>query len=155
MKIIDYVKNSTEDQWHWLKETPGGFGLFFNNSDILACVVKRLEQIPDIDMFDVLTRSNENLASGDTILHALVKEPLNETKIEIIMDLLQKGFHPGLKNKSGASFLDGSKFKDFLVTEIQAAPDSWAQSLFQSWTTGGESMINDNQSFNTDFKNSC
>ena len=138
MKTIDYIRNSTDDQWCWVKETPSGLGLFFNNADLLACVVKRLEKISEMDVIDVLTRANENLPSGDTVLHALAKEPVNETKIEVIMDLLQKGFHPGLKNKAGESFLNGSKFKDFLVTGIKAAPDSWVQSLFKSWTIGGE-----------------
>ena len=138
MKTIDYIRNSTEDQWRWVKETPSGLGLFFNNGNLLACVVKRLEQIPEIDVVDIFTRSNEKLPSGNTVLHALAKEPFNDTKIEVIMDLLQKGFHPGLKNKAGESFLDGSKFKDFLVTEIKAAPHSWAQNLFKFWTIGGE-----------------
>ena len=138
MKTIDYIRNSTKDQWCWVKETPSGLGLFYNNEGLLACVLKRLEQISEMDVIDVFTRSNENLASGDTVLHVLAKQPFNETKIKVVMDLLQKGFHPGLKNKAGESFLDGSKFKDFLVTEIQAAPHSWAQSLFKSWTIGGE-----------------
>ena len=138
MKTIDYIRNSTQDQWRWVKETPSGLGLFFNNSDLLACVVKCLEQVPEIDVVEVLTRANENLASGDTVLHALAKQPFNETKIKVVMDLLQKGFHPDVKNKAGESFLHGSKFKDFLVKEIQAAPHSWAQSLFKSWTIGGE-----------------
>ena len=127
-----------DTQWDWVKENPSGLGLFFNNGDLLACVVKRLEQIPEIDVVEVLTRANENLSSGDTVLHALAKEPVNETKLEALMICLQNGFHPGLKNKAGESFLNGSKFKDFLVKKIQAAPHSWAQSLFKSWTVGGE-----------------
>ena len=138
MKTIDYIRNSTEDQWCWVKETPSGLGLFFNNADLLACVVKRLVQIPEIDVVDIFTQANENIPSGDTVLHVLAKEPVNETKLEALMICLQNGFHPGLKNKAGESFLNGSKFKDFLVKKIQAAPHSWVQSLFKSWTIGGE-----------------
>ena len=127
-----------DTQWDWVKENPSGLGLFFNNGDLLACVVKCLEQVPEIDVVEVLTRANENLASGDTVLHALAKQPFNETKIKVVMDLLQKGFHPDLKNKAGESFLNGPKFKDYLVTKIKAAPQSWAQGLFKSWTIGGE-----------------
>ena len=138
IKTIDYIRHSTEDQWRWVKETPSGLGLFYNNEGLLACVLKRLEQISEMDVVDVFTRSNENLASGDTVLHALAKQPFNETKIKVVMDFLQKGFHPDVKNRAGESFLNGSKFKDYLVTEIKAAPHSWAQGLFKSWTIGGE-----------------
>ena len=133
-----------DTQWDWVTDTPSGLGLFFNDGDLLAFVVKRLAQVPEIDVVDGLIRSNENLHSGDTVLHALAKQPFNETKIEVIMNLLQKGFHPGLKNKTGESFLNGSKFKDFLVKEIQTAPHSWAQSLFKSWTIGGECIMINN-----------
>ena len=138
MKTIDYIRNSTEDQWCWVKERPSGLGLFFNNADLLACVVKRLEKISEMDVVDVFTRSNENLASGDTVLHALAKEQVDETKMDIIMDLLQKGFEPGLENNAGKSFLEETEFRDGLLKEIQVAPDSWAMSLFKSWTAGGE-----------------
>ena len=137
-KTTKYIEISVDTQWDWVKENPSGLGPFFSSGDLLACVVKRLEQIPEIDVVEVLTRANENLASGDTVLHALAKQPFNETKIKVVMDLLQKGFHPDLKNKAGESFLNGSKFKDYLVTEIKAAPHSWAQSLFKSWTIEGE-----------------
>ena len=127
-----------DTQWDWVKETPSGLGLFFNDSDLLAFVVKRLAQVPEIDVVDAFIRSNENLHSGDTVLHALAKGQVNETKMEAIMICLQNGFEPGLKNKAGKSFLEATEFRDGLLEEILVAPDSWALSLFKSWTTGGE-----------------
>ena len=128
-----------DTQWDWVKDTPSGLGLFLND-DLLACVVKRLEQVPEIDVVDACTRSNENLSSGDTVLHALAKEPFNETKMEVIMDLLQKGFEPGLKNKAGQNFLDVSTIKDHLLQRIRSAPENWTDSLMRAWidNIGGE-----------------
>ena len=129
-----------DTQWDWVKENQSELGLFFSSGDLLACVVKRLEQIPEIDVVEVLTRANENLLSGDTVLHALAKEPFNETKMEVIMDLLQKGFEPGLKNKAGQNFLDASTIKDHLLQRIRSAPDNWTDGLMSAWTynIGGE-----------------
>jgi hypothetical protein len=129
-----------DTQWDWVKDTPSGLGLFFNDGDLLAFVVKRLKQVPEIDVVDVFTRSNENLVSGDTVLHALAKEPFNETKLEVIMDLLQKGFEPGLKNKAGQNFLDASTIKDHLLQRIRSAPDNWIDGLMSAWihNIGGE-----------------
>ena len=91
-KTTKYIENSVDTQWDWVKENPSGLDLFFINGDLLACVVKRLEQIPEIDVVEVLTRANENLSSGDTVLHALAKEPVNETKLEALMICLQNRF---------------------------------------------------------------
>ena len=144
MKTIDYIRNSTEDQWCWVKETPSGLGLFFNKADLLACVVKRLEQIPEIDVVDIFTRANENIPSGDTVLHVLAEEPVNETKMDAIMDLLQKGFEPGLKNNAKKSFLDISTIRDKLLPKIQLATDEWASGIVTAWTCniGGRYLIN-------------
>ena len=144
MKTIDYIRNTTKDQWRWVKETPSGLGLFFYNGDLLACVVKCLEQVPKIDVVDVLTRANKNLPSGNTVLHALAKEPVNETKMEAIMICLQNGFEPGLKNKEGQSFLDVSTIRDKLLPKIQLATDKWVGSIVTAWTCniGGSYLIN-------------
>ena len=129
-----------DTQWDWVKETPSGLGLFFNDSDLLAFVVKRLAQVPEIDVVDAFIRSNENLHSGDTVLHALAKEQVNETKMEAIMICLQNGFEPSLKNKAGQNFLDASTIKDHLLQRIQSAPENWTDGLMRAWidNIGGE-----------------
>ena len=133
-KTTKYIENSVDTQWDWVKENPSGLGPFFSNGDLLACVVKRLEQIPEIDVVDIFTRANENILSGDTVLHVLAKEPVNETKMDAIMDLLQKGFEPGLKNNTKKSFLDVSTIRDKLLPKIQLATDEWASGIVTAWT---------------------
>ena len=129
-----------DTQWDWVKDTPSGLGLFFNDGDLLAYVVKHLEKVSEIDVVDVFTRSNENLVSGDTVLHALAKEQVNETKMEAIMICLQNGFEPSLKNKAGQNFLDASTIKDHLLQRIRSAPDNWIDGLMSAWihNIGGE-----------------
>ena len=135
---MNHLRNASADQWQWVKEDPSGLKYFCNDSDLLACTIECLEKLANFDLFDIFTQFKKYQPNGDTFLHLLAKEPVNETKMGVIMDLLQKGFRPGLKNKAGQHFLDVSNFKDTLLYQIQIAPNSWVINLFKSWTIEGE-----------------
>ena len=79
--------------------------------------------------------SKQSLQSknGNTILHILAQSPTSETSLDLIMDLLQFGFNPSLKNKKGQNFLDVSTIKDHLLQRIRSAPDNWTYGLMSNW----------------------
>ena len=131
---MNHLRNASADQWQWVKEDPSGLKYFCNDIDLLVCTIECLKKLANFDVVDIFTQFQKNLPNGDTVLHLLAKEPVNETKMGVIMDLLQKGFEPGLENNAGERFLDVSNFKDTLLKQIKIAPDS----LFKSWMIGGE-----------------
>ena len=135
---MNHLRNASADQWLWVKEDPSGLKYFCNDIDLLVCTIECLKKLANFDVVDIFTQFKNYQPNGDTFLHLLAKEPVNETKMGVIMDLLQKGFRPGLRNKAGQRFLDVSNFKDTLLEQIQIAPDSWVINLFKSWTIESE-----------------
>ena len=87
-----------------------------------------------------LAKQSDQSKNGNTILHILAQRPTSETSLDFIMDLLQFGFKPSLKNKAGQNFLDGSTIKDHLLQRIQSAPENWTDGLMRAWidNIGGE-----------------
>ena len=140
---MNYLKTSTDDQLQWIRQSPRGLNFFCNNSDLIAVMIERLEKF-GITMFDAHASFSENLILlifGDTLFHELSREPVNETKMNILIDLLKKGFGPKLEENTGESFFEVSKLKNSLMKKIQTASDSQVTSLFKTWTqneTGGE-----------------
>ena len=133
---MNYLKTSTDDQLQWILESPSGLKYFCNNSDLMAVMIERLE-IFGITMLDAHTSFSENLILliiGDTLFHELSRGPVNETKMNILIDLLKKGFGPNLKENTGESFFEVSKLKNSFMKKIQAASDSQVTSLFKTWT---------------------
>ena len=135
---MNHLRNASADQWQWVKEDPSGLKYFCNDIDLLVCTIECLKKLANFDVVDIFTSLQKHLPKRDTVLHLLAKDQVNETKMGVIMDLLQKGFRPGLKNKAGQRFLDVSNFKDTLLEQIQIAPDSWVINLFKSWIIEGE-----------------
>ena len=140
---MNYLKTSTDDQLQWIRESPRGLNFFCNNSGLIAVMIERLEKF-GITMLDAHTSFSENLITlifGDTLFHELSREPLNESKMNVLVDLLKKGFGPNLNENTGESFFEVSKLKNSFMKKIQTASDSWIISLFKTWTqneTGGE-----------------
>ena len=133
---MNYLKTSTDDQLQWIRESPRGLTFFCNNSDLMTAMIERLEKF-EITMFDAHTSFSENLILlifGDTLFHESYREPINETKMNILIDLLKKGFGPNLKENNGQSFFEVSKLKNSFMKEIQTASDSQVTSLFKTWT---------------------
>ena len=135
---MDHLRDASADQWQWVKEDPSGLKYFCNDIDLLVCTIECLKKLANFDVVDIFTSLQKHLTKRDTVLQLLAKDQVNETKMGVIMDLLQKGFRPGLRNKAGQRFLDVSNFKDTLLEQIQVAPDSWVINLFKSWTIQGE-----------------
>ena len=140
---MNYLKTSTDDQLQWIRESPSGLNFFCNNTDLMAAMIERLEKF-GIAMLDPHASFSENLILlifGDTLFHELSREPLNESKMNVLVDLLKKGFGPNLNENTGESFFEVSKLKNSFMKKIQTASDSWIISLFKTWTqneTGGE-----------------
>ena len=84
-----------------------------------------------------LAKQSDQSKNGNTILHILAQSTIS---LDLIMDLLQFGFKPSLKNKAGQNFLDGSTIKDHLLQRIQSAPENWTDGLMRAWidNIGGE-----------------
>ena len=140
---MNYLKTSTDDQLQWIRQSPRGLNFFCNNSDLIAVMIERLEKF-GIAMVDAHASFSENLILlifGDTLFHELYRETVNETKMNILIDLLKKGFGPNLTENNEESFFEVSKLKNSLMKKIQTASDSQVTSLFKTWTqneTGGE-----------------
>ena len=143
METVNYLKTSTDDQLQWIRESPSDLKIFCNDSELIAVMIERLEKF-GITMFDAHASFSENLILlifGDTLFHELSREPINETKMNILIDLLKKGFGPNLTENNGESFFEVFKLKKSLVKKIQTASDSQVTNLFKTWTqneTGGE-----------------
>ena len=102
----------------------------------MAAMIKRLKKFR-IALLDNQTSLSENLIAlifCDTLFHESYGEPINETKMNILIDLLKKGFGPNLKENNGQSFFEVSKLKNSFMKEIQTASDSQVTSLFKTWT---------------------
>ena len=99
-----------------------------------------LEQIKKVDGLALLAKQSLQSENGNSILHILAQSPTSETSLDLIMDLLQFGFKPSLKNKKGQNFLDVSTIKDHLLQRIRSAPDNWTYGLMSNWihNIGGE-----------------
>ena len=143
METVNYLKTSTDDQLQWIRESPRGLNFFCNDSELIAVMIKRLENF-GIATLDNQTNLSENLIAlifCDTLFHESYREPINETKMNILIDLLKKGFGPNLKENTGESFFEVSTLKNSFMKKIQTASDSQVTSLFKTWTqneTGGE-----------------
>ena len=108
--------------------------------DILLVVLERMKKVPKMDVLPILSKQSDQSKNGNTILHILAQRPTSETSLDLIMDLLQFGFNPSLKNKAGHNFLDASTIKDHLLQRIRSAPENWSDGLMRAWidNIGGE-----------------
>ena len=140
---MNYIKTSTDDQLQWIRKSPRGLNFFCNNSDLMAAMIEQLEKF-GIARLDPQTSLPENLIGlifCDTLFHELSRELVNETKMNVLIDLLKKGFGPNLTENNGESFFEVSKLKNSFIKKIQTASESQVTSLFETWTqneTGGE-----------------
>ena len=54
-KTKQFLRNATDDQWHWVKESPSGLILFCSDGDLLKCVIGCLKKVLDIDVIDLFS----------------------------------------------------------------------------------------------------
>ena len=54
-KTKQFLRNATDDQWHWVNKEPRWLELFFNDIESLECVIRCLEKIHDIDVTEVFS----------------------------------------------------------------------------------------------------
>ena len=108
--------------------------------DIFQAVLEQMKKVPNMDGLALLAKQSDQSENGNTILHILAQSPTSETSLDLIMDLLQFGFNPSLKNKKGQNFLDVSIIKEHLLQRIRSAPDNWTYGLMSNWihNSGGE-----------------
>ena len=110
------------------------------DADIFQAILEQTKKVPNMDVLAPLSKQSLQSENGNTILHILAQSPTSETSLDLIMDLLQFGFDPSLKNRAGQSFLDVSTIKDHLLQRIRSAPDNWTYGLMSNWihNSGGE-----------------
>ena len=110
------------------------------DADIFQAILEQMKKVPNMDVLAPLSKQSLQSENGNTILHILAQSPTSETSLDLIMDLLQFGFDPSLKNRAGQSFLDVSTIKDHLLQRIRSAPDNWTYGLMSNWihNSGGE-----------------
>ena len=139
-KTIQTIEKSTNEKWLWLKKEPKALGFFSKSSSILASAIKRVKNIPGIDIASLLVQLTENLPN---VLHLLAQEPVNEDKSEAIMYFLQAGVKPNLRYGEGNfTFLQMSaNIKHSLLKKINSSPDNWPDDIFKSWTTYNEGKL--------------
>ena len=88
-----------------------------------------------MDVLAILAERCDQSEKGNTVLHVLSQGPKNETRIDLIMDLIKFGLKPGLKNVDQKTFLDGSDIKMYLLEKIPTSSDEWASGLINAWTS--------------------
>ena len=121
METVNYLKTSTDDQLQWIRGSPRGLIFFCNNSDLIAVMIERLEKF-GITMLDAHTSFSENLITlifGDTLFNELSQEPVNVIKMNVLIDLLKKGFGPNLTENNGESFFEISKLKNSFMKKFK------------------------------------
>ena len=109
-------------------------------ADIFQAVLEQMKKNPNMDVLAILAERCDQSEKGNTVLHVLSQGPENETKTDLIMDLIKFGLKPGLKNDDQKTFLDGSGLKKHLLEKIRTSSDEWASGLLNAWTRniGGE-----------------
>ena len=50
-----FLRNTIDDQWHWVNGAPRGLEWFFYDGDLLECVIRCLEKVHDIDVIEVFS----------------------------------------------------------------------------------------------------
>ena len=114
--------------------------IYLWDAEIFQAVLEQMKKVPNMDVLAVLAKRSAQSKNGNTTLHILAQSPTSETSLDLIMDLLQFGFNPSLKNKKRQNFLDVSTIKDHLLQRIRSAPDNWTYGLMSNWihNIGGE-----------------
>ena len=108
--------------------------------EIFQAILERSKQVPNMNFFEMIAEQSHQSEKGNTVLHVLSQGPEIETRIDLIMDLINFGLKPGLKNVDQKTFLDGADIKRHLLEKIQTSSDEWASGLMNAWTRniGGE-----------------
>ena len=131
--MIEYITDSFEDQWKWMRSNPNEILSFSDDGDIFTLVLKKAKQInAPMNKFS----ASKRYCNGNTMLHILSKDPLSDTQMDIVMTLLQqKDIQPDAKNKDGKTFLELSPIHQKLLQRINTAPDDWAMNIFFGFVT--------------------
>ena len=104
------------------------------DADIFQAILEQMKKVPNMDVLAILAERCDQSEKGNTVLHVLSQGPKNETRIDLIMDLIKFGLKPGLKNVDQKTFLDGSDIKIYLLEKIRTSSDEWASGLINAWT---------------------
>ena len=139
-KMIEYITDSLEDQWKWMRSNPNEILSFSDDGDIFTLVLKKAKQInaPMNKFFGV----SKIYSNGNTILHQLSKDPLSDTQMDLVMTILeQKDFKPDVKNNDGKTFLELSPIHQKLLQRINTAPDDWAINTFFGFVANGNIFV--------------
>ena len=138
--MIEYITDSLEDQWKWMRSNPNEILSFSDDGDIFTLVLKKAKQInaPMNKFFGV----SKIYSNGNTILHQLSKDPLSETQMDLVMKILeQKDFQPDVENNDGKTFLELSPIHQKLLQRINTAPDDWAINTFFGFVANGNIFV--------------
>ena len=148
--MIEYITDSLEDQWKWMRSNPNEILSFSDDGDIFTLVLKKAKQInAPVNKFFGVSKIYSN---GNTILHQLSKDPLSDTQMDLVMTILeQKDFKPDVENNDGKTFLELSPIHQKLLQRINTSPDDWAintffgfvanKNIFVSWINLGDDRL--------------
>ena len=133
--VSQHIKNSSSDMWLWTRIQPDGMRLFSRNGELFASVL--LKVIPECDKLDHLVC--QLYSNGNSVLHCLSRDPLNENQMDLIMIMLhQMSVQLHTKNNDNKTFLDLSAILTKLLQRIQTANDNWASRVLRACANNPE-----------------
>ena len=117
--------------WTWID---------LEDPDVLQTILQRMK-MANLNPFTLLSkRADQSDEKGNSVLHILARDPINDVRLDLIMDSLQAGCDPNWKNKENKTFLDGSGIKTHLLEKIKSSSSSWAHGIANALphNVGGE-----------------
>ena len=129
--LVRTILISGAASWSWID---------LDNPDILQTVLQRMK-MANLDPFTLLSkRADQSNEKENSVLHILARDPINDVRLDLIMDCLQAGYDPSLKNKENKTFLDGSDIKTHLLEKIKNSSSDWAHGIINALihNIGGE-----------------
>ena len=116
---VDYVENSTDEQWNWMTSNLDGFKSFSKQAEVFAAVLQRVKKLPQFteDLLQNIAKlfGQDNI---DEVLKLLFKEPWNANQMESVKDVLK--LRPRSIRPNEHSFTDSEKdkFLGYIETSV-------------------------------------
>ena len=124
MDYFLFPDDSSSLAWCWID---------LEDPEILQSIIERMKLLPNLNPITVLAKRSDQSKNGHGVLHLWAKQPIDTIRVNLIMDFLQAGCDPSLKNKEGKTFLEGSEIKIHLLENVKKAPDEWAHGIVVAW----------------------
>ena len=118
-KVIDYIRNSPNEEWMWTKLEPRGMKAFSRHGDILAAVLQRLKDFVKKDLVMKSIRiSSFNLDVPDAKVVDRENVIFQAPKTQLLLDSISNQF-----DEDGKNILDKLSKKPWTNDQIQSIFD--------------------------------